>query len=476
MPILRLKPAIKNGIKRRKRGFPLIRLMGGMFLFLAVGKFFFGNSSRNNSAIQQASVVPDFDISKIQTPKLLQQVMESEQKSKEHVVKTGDSFFGILSQFDLKNVETSLIIQAFKHLDAITLFPGDSIILRGNHDGSFSSIDFIRRPFEKYTVFNRDSAIVAQKELLPITDYTFVLKGCLETSLSEAMFNLGVGDIITANIADIFAWDINFFIDPRKGDTFEVLFDRQVINGKFCGYGDVIAAKYTLNNQKSFYAFGLRDNEGRLRYFDQEGKALQKQFLKAPLRFSRVSSGFTYRRKHPILGIVRPHLGVDYAAPYGTPVNAAADGKILFAGNKSDYGKLIILSHGGAYQTFYGHLQGFASKIYTGRYVKQGDVIGKVGATGLATGPHLDYRMKKGDRFVNPMTIASPALQSVSDEQHDEFSALRERCILLFEKRFTAHQGCFLVDIAVPDPDKPQVVVLKKNRPVINDAVVRTGS
>lgn len=460
---LRFRPSKKTRHKRRKRGFPLIRLLGGVLFVIFAGKQLFRNTSDVPSAVndvQQATVIPEIPLSKLSPPKLLQR--NPEIHISEHVVKPGDSFFGILSRFNMDGMESSLVIEAFKHFNATTLFPGDSIVLTRDGDSSFSSIDYFRRSQEKLSVSNRDSILVAQKEILPVTEYTYVVNGHLETSLSEAMYNQGVSDVITAGMADIFAWDINFFIDPRKGDSFQVLFERKMVNGKFCGYGAIYAAKYTLSGRKSFFAFGLRDSSGKMHYFDQDGKALEKQFLKAPLRFSRVSSQFSYRRKHPILGIVRPHLGVDYAAPYGTPVHAAADGKVAFAGKKDGYGNLVILSHGGVYQTYYGHLQHFGSGVRTGRYVRQGDCIGQVGATGLATGPHLDYRMKKNDRFVNPMTFSSPPLQSVPDAQRDAFAAVRQQSMMLFDKRFNGRNGCYLVDITLPDPETPQMVVVKK--------------
>ena len=463
MSSIRFRPSKKTSLKRRKRGFPLIRLTGGVFFVFFAGKQFFlhhSGSSPEATEIQQATVIPELPLTNHSPPQLLQHTPEF--AVSEHVVKPGDSFFGILSCFNMEGMESSLIIQAFKHFNATTLFPGDSIVLRKDRDSIFSSIDYFRRSQEKLTVFNRESVLVAQKEVLPVTDYTYVVNGRLETSLSEAMFNQGVSDIITAGMADIFAWDINFFIDPREGDSFQVLFERKMVNGKFCGYGAILAAKYTLADRKSFFAFGLRDSSGKMHYYDENGKALEKQFLKAPLRFSRISSRFSYRRKHPILGIVRPHLGVDYAAPYGTPVHAAADGKVAFAGKNGGYGNMVILSHGGVYQTYYGHLQRFGSGIRTGRYVRQGDCIGQVGATGLATGPHLDYRMKKNGRFVNPMTFSSPPLQSIPDEQRNAFASVRQRSMMLFEKRFDGRTGCYLVDITLPDPEAPQTVVLKK--------------
>ena len=457
-------PAPNTSLKRKKRGFPLIRLAGGCLLVYFIGKQLLKSPATDpvaaTNAVQHATELPELSLARPTPSRMPHQPRETAAST--HVVKSGDSFFGILSRFNLTGDETSLIIQALKKFEATTLFPGDSIVLKRNCDSSFSSMDFFRGAQDKFAVINQDSIVVGRKETLPVTGYTYLLNGSLETSLSEAMYSQGVGDAITAGIADIFAWDINFFLDPRKGDSFQVLFERPAINGKLCGYGAIRAAKYTLSNQKEFFAFGLRDSAGNMQYFDENGRALQKQFLKAPLRFSRISSKFTYHRKHPVLGIVRPHLGVDYAAPYGTPVHAAADGKILFAGRKGDYGNMVILSHGGVYQTMYGHLQHFGKGIRSGCYVRQGDCIGTVGATGLATGPHLDYRMKKNGSFVNPMTFASPPSQSVPDNRKEEFAAVRARYLALFGKRFNGRSGCFLVDITLPDPDDPQEIVMKK--------------
>ena len=422
LPGNRFKPEKNTSLKRNKRGFPLIRLLGGCIVLFFIGKQFFRpaatESASESGTIQLATVLPELPLSKVQAPHHLQP--HSEKITGTHVVKSGDSFFGILSGFDLKGDESSLIIQAFKRFDATTLFPGDSIVLKRNRDSTFSSIDFYRGSLNKYAVVNRDSVIVARREKLPVTGYTYLLNGSLETSLSEAMYQQGVSDVITAGIADIFAWDINFFIDPRKGDTFQVLFEREVINGKLCGYGAIRAAKYTLSNQKQFYAFGLRDSAGNMHYFDENGKALQKQFLKAPLRFSRISSKFTYRRKHPILGIVRPHLGVDYAAPVGTSVRAVGDGRVTKAGRDGANGKMVQLRHPNGYETLYLHLSTITVK--NGASVSQGQVIGKVGSTGLSTGPHLDFRIRRYGKALNPLRMIFPPGDPVPPEKMDQFA------------------------------------------------------
>ena len=443
--------------QRRKRGFPLIRLTGGFILCVLAGKLLLAKKTESPASLQQASVIPAIEIPSFQTPNLLQSVLEREFRSIVHIVKPGDSFYSIFSIHNIARSEAALVMQGFRQLDFTTLFPGDSKVIRRLADSSFSSIDFFSSLQNKFSVDNSDSCLLVRRETLPVMTHTYVLNGQLETSLSESMFALGVSDVITANMADIFAWDINFFIDPRKGDSFQVIFEKKIVNGRTCGYGDILAARYTLGKDKTSYAFGMRDSSGRLRYYDIDGKAVQKQFLKAPLRYSRVSSGFSFRRKHQILGIVRPHLGVDYAAPSGTPINAAADGKIVFAGIKGDYGKMVIIAHGGAYQTYYGHLQSFAPNIQAGKRVIQGDVIGRVGATGLATGPHLDYRMQRLGSFVNPMTICLPSLLKVPEYQSREFSAFREQCTALFERRFGMRRGCFLLDVASSVPSEPKL-------------------
>ncbi len=413
--------------------------------------------------IKSAPVIPPPDLQKVQEEnEVFTPEKQVDELSISRVAKTGDTFFGILSLFNLKNREIDLVLQALKKLNITKLFPGDSIVLKRTSDSSFSHIHFFPSVKDKFTISNNDSYVHAQREVLPVSTYTYLLNGFIETSLSEAMFSLGVGDYITAKFADVFAWDINFFIDPRKGDIFQVIFEKKIVNGRICGYGAILAAKYTLNDNRSYFAFGFPDKDGGMKYYDDKGNALQKQFLKAPLQYSRVSSSFSYSRKHPILGIVRPHLGVDYAAPYGTPVQAAADGKIIFMGRKDDYGNLIVISHGGAYQTFYGHLQSFAKNLYPGAYVKQADFIGKVGATGLATGPHLDYRIKRGGSFVNPAKIISPSVHSISKEQMKSFIVLKEKYKYFFENRFGRRIGCFLLDIDTTEPKEPTQYIIKK--------------
>jgi murein DD-endopeptidase MepM/ murein hydrolase activator NlpD len=307
-------------------------------------------------------------------------------------------------------------------------------------------------------VLSRDSGgLRAECWPLDRTVHRAVVKGRLETSLSEDLYKHRVGDALVGKIAMILAWDINFFIDPRTGDRFQILFEKEYAEGQFVGYGDVLAVKY-VNSGRTHWAIGLENDEGELEYYNLDGRSVQKQFLKAPLRFSRISSGYTYRRRHPILGIVRPHLGIDYAAPRGTPVYAAADGKITFAGTKSGYGRHVRIAHGGAFETYYGHLHAIRSGIRSGVRVHQGDLIGTVGATGLATGPHLDYRMRRHGSFINPLTVQLPSKEAVPPEAMDRFTARKNACLFLLETRFV-EDGQYTVDIIHPRNDGPAKVV-----------------
>jgi murein DD-endopeptidase MepM/ murein hydrolase activator NlpD len=295
-------------------------------------------------------------------------------------------------------------------------------------------------------------ALTVEKQPLRTASYRCIVKGTLNSSLSQDMFELGVGDALVAKLADIFAWDINFFIDPRKGDRFEVVFEKLYREGRFVAYGDILAAKYE-NRGTAKWAIAFDGGEGNRCYYGLDGTSVQKQFLKAPLRYRRVSSGYSLHRRHPILGIIRPHLGIDYAAPQGTPVYAAADGKVTFVGREGGFGNLVRIAHGGAYETSYGHLNNFAKGLHRNSRVAQGELVGTVGATGLATGPHLDYRMKRNGAFIDPQAVKLPAKKGVEPRDMGRFEAVKQTYMTLLERRFPK-DGYFVLDIeTVPSKD-----------------------
>ena len=225
-------------------------------------------------------------------------------------------------------------------------------------------------------------------------------------------------------LSDIFAWDIDFSSDIRNNDSIKIIVEELWIGNVFKGFGNILTAEFfnngTLHNAYRFEYDGYAD------YFNAKGKSLRKTLLKSPLRFKYISSGFSRRRLHPILRIVRPHLGVDYAAPTGTPVSAAGDGTVMYAGYKGQNGKMVRLRHNSGLETFYGHLSRIPKKIRKWVKVSQGDIVGYVGTTGLSTGPHLDYRIKRNGRFVNPLTVKLPRGKSIPKHLIAEFRQLVE--------------------------------------------------
>jgi murein DD-endopeptidase MepM/ murein hydrolase activator NlpD len=250
--------------------------------------------------------------------------------------------------------------------------------------------------------------------------------GEIKSSLFGATDAAGLPDAIAVQIADIFSTDIDFHRDLRKGDRFSVVYEVWYHEGEPVRYGRVLAAEF-INQGKSYQVvyYNYADNQGG--YYTLDGKSARKQFLRSPLEFSRVTSGFSSARFHPVLQAWRAHKGVDYGAPTGTRIKAAGDGVVEFAGKQGGYGNVVIMRHQSKYTTLYGHLSGFAKGLHKGTRVSQGDVIAYVGATGLATGPHLHYEFRIDGVQQNPLRIAMPAAPHILPEQKPEFDQAAKR-------------------------------------------------
>lgn len=270
----------------------------------------------------------------------------------------------------------------------------------------------------------------ADVDTLPVEIETSLLTGTIENSLYQAVLDAGESPELIASFADIFQWDIDFLIDPRTGDRFNMVFEKHFIvdtlsdRRTLLRYGNILAGSYSSKN-RTFIAIGHKNEKGRIQYFDTLGHSFQKTFLKSPLNYRRISSYFSKKRRHPILKKVRAHNGVDYAAMRGTPVVSAANGKIKYIGRRGGYGKCIIVTHKNGYETLYGHLSKFARKLRKGSSVSQNQVIGFVGATGLATGPHLHYTMLRHGKPINPLRLRPTAGASLSGDALPAFKATR---------------------------------------------------
>ncbi|MBN2321484.1 MAG: M23 family metallopeptidase [Acidobacteria bacterium] len=249
------------------------------------------------------------------------------------------------------------------------------------------------------------------------------VSGVIESSLFETIANIGEKDNLAWNLEDIFSSDIDFYIDIRKGDCFKAIAEKKYLDGEFSQYGEILAASF-INDGTKITGFLFEDKNGKPAYYDPEGKALKKSFLKSPLKYTRVSSGFSLARRHPITKKVQPHLGVDYAAPTGTPVRAVGNGRVTFAGRKGANGNMVHLSHPKGYETLYLHLSRFTVK--SGAHVSQGDVIGYVGSTGLSTGPHLDFRIRRYGKALNPLRMIFPPGDPVPPEKFEQFARVRD--------------------------------------------------
>ncbi|UCH81228.1 MAG: peptidoglycan DD-metalloendopeptidase family protein [Nitrospiraceae bacterium] len=266
---------------------------------------------------------------------------------------------------------------------------------------------------------------ISRKVTLPVTKKTGSLYIHIDDNLANAMpSNHKEYHKLTLKLSDIYAWDIDFSSDIRSGDSVKIVIEELWVGEVFKGYGEILAAEF-VNNGKMHAAYRF-ENQGYADYYDTKGKSLKKALLRSPLRFKYISSGFSKRRFHPALRIYRPHLGVDYAAPTGTPVSAAGSGEVMFSGYKGQNGRMVKIRHRGGYITYYGHLSKIPKKIRKGAKVSQGDIIGYVGTTGLSTGPHLDYRIKFNGKFVNPLKIKLPRGTSVPKKLMTDFRKVVE--------------------------------------------------
>jgi murein DD-endopeptidase MepM/ murein hydrolase activator NlpD len=280
---------------------------------------------------------------------------------------------------------------------------------------------------EKKLVVSREGAsYTAVLEVIAYDVRLELVEGFIEASLFLSMDSLGEGPSLAMALAGIFAWEINFLRDIHPGDSFSVLVEKRYRNGTFNSYGNLLAAKF-VNQGKVYEAYSFSaEGNGQTGYYTANGDSVKRAFLKAPLAFTRISSGFNLRRLHPIFQEIRQHPAIDYAAPAGTPVKAIGGGQVTFLGSGKGAGNYVTLKHFNGYESMYLHLNGFARGLSKGKKVAQGEVIGYVGSTGYATGPHLDFRMKKDGAYINPGALPSPRAEPLARNDLETFKARRD--------------------------------------------------
>ncbi len=370
------------------------------------------------------------EIKRLKIDPLIIKPEEENLETHEVVIKKGDSLYTLLKPLGVDPALFPSIIKSSKPIYNLkNLIPGRTIRVTLKD----KSLERIEYPIDDLTLMilerEGEGSFVAFKEELPIQKRLVLVKGEIRQSLYEDMTKLGIDPEIVMGLADIFAWEIDFSTDIRRGDTFRVLFEEGLVDGKVVKTGPIVAA--TIVNQGKRYTAFAFEAGGKRGYYDIEGRSLRKRFLKSPLHYRRITSYFTRRRYHPILKTYRPHHGVDYAAPAGTPVVATGDGRVVYAGWKGGYGKFVLIKHNGTYSTAYGHMSRIAKGIRRGRYVRQGQVIGYVGSTGLSTGPHLHYEFRVRGRPVNPLTYRFPPARPVPSRYRKDFEERKKALLAL---------------------------------------------
>jgi murein DD-endopeptidase MepM/ murein hydrolase activator NlpD len=305
---------------------------------------------------------------------------------------------------------------------------GDRYELARDIEGKFQSFKYYTSidPITFYLVEAGVSGrLVAKEEKLPVEKKIARAEGTIKSSLYEAMLAAGQHPGLAMEFSDIFEWEIDFLTDPRPGDRFRLVWEQYVDDGKVVLDGRVLIAQY-INGQRTHTAIYFEDPAGNRSYFTKEGKSLRKEFLKSPLSYRRISSYFSHRRFHPILKTYRPHLGIDYAAPVGTPVRTIGAGRVVYCGWKGGFGRFIKIKHSRGYYTTYGHLSRYARGMRVGVKVHQGQLIGYVGSSGLSTGPHLDFRVIKNGKYINFLKLKLPSVKAVEKKYLEDFHKVKE--------------------------------------------------
>ncbi|MAL99985.1 MAG: peptidase M23 [Alteromonadaceae bacterium] len=344
---------------------------------------------------------------------------------KTFTVKAGDTLSTIFRKAGFNDALMYKVIQG-EGKKLARLFKGDEIRF-GTTKGELQEIVLVKSRTENLRTRLTDGGFVTEKEVrAPDVELRFAA-GTIENSLFIAGKKAGLDSSTTMEMAAIFGWDIDFVYDIRKGDKFDVLYEKQYLDGEEIGNGRVLAANF-VNQGRKITAILYTDETGKSAYYTPDGKSVQKAFLRAPID-ARISSSFNLQRRHPVLNVVRPHQGTDYAAATGSPIMAAGDGRVRFAGWKGGYGRTIVLQHGDGITTLYAHLSKLGKGIANGKTVKQGQTIGYVGSSGMVTGPHLHYEFRLNGSPRNSRTVKLPDAAPVPKQEVAKFKAYANRLV-----------------------------------------------
>lgn len=364
-------------------------------------------------------------------------------------VKPGDTLAAILGPHISSTEIHSLAQQCSKIYPLSRIVAGRGYEITSEADG-FKKFVYDIDSEEKLIIESGDDGFTINRVPIEYEVRTALVQCKITDSLFQAIDDAGEHELLAYKVADIFEYDIDFARDLREGDTFRVLLEKRYLDGSFAGYGKVFAARFD-NQGKPHYGMAFAEDGRKHYYYNLEGRSVRKAFLKAPLKFTRISSSFSWRRLHPILHEYKAHPAIDYAAPVGTPVRTVGEGTVSFVGMNGAAGRMVTIRHLSGYETMYLHLNGFARGIRSGARVDQGQVIGYVGSSGRSTGPHLDFRMKQNGKYINPMSVKTPPALSISGKAMPAFTrtAKKYKAILDLEEPLQA-------EAQPPSPASPE--------------------
>ncbi|UCC56850.1 MAG: peptidoglycan DD-metalloendopeptidase family protein, partial [Gammaproteobacteria bacterium] len=356
-----------------------------------------------------------------ETPEVAEQTPEPAGEWHEVTVKSGNSMDYIFAKLDLPPQQLHAIVSqggAANNLKKI--YPGQKLRFLTNDHNGLLRLEYQIDKLNSLTIARAGDAFeISTTHRTPERRVTHA-NGTINSSLYMAAQEAGLPDSLTMELANIFGWDIDFALDIRTGDQFTILYDEKYLDGEKVGTGNILAAEF-INGGKVFQAVRYTDQGGKTDYYSLDGKSMRKAFLRTPVDYRRISSKFSLGRKHPILNRIRSHKGVDYAASTGTPIRATGDGKIIYRASKGGYGKTIIIQHGTKYSTLYAHMSRYKGGLRKGSRVKQGQTIGYVGSSGLATGPHLHYELRINGVHRNPLSAKLPGAPPLDKKYRDDF-------------------------------------------------------
>ncbi len=348
-------------------------------------------------------------------------VAETDPLAKSVVVANGDTLSTVFAKVGLSPAVMHAVLASSpdaKQLSRLKI--GQTLEFQLTEQGELASLRSKLNSLETLALEQTPKGYVFKKEQVKPEVSTVYARGEIDSSLFLAAKRAGLSHNLTMDLANVFGYDIDFALDIRKGDSFEVIYEEKTVEGQRVGTGNILAARFT-NRGKTYSAVRYTSKDGTTSYYNADGTSMRKAFIRTPVDFARISSRFSNGRKHPILNKIRAHKGVDYAAPHGTPIKSAGDGKVLLAGRKGGYGNTVIIQHGQRYRTLYAHMQGFAKGVRNGSTVKQGQIIGYIGTTGLSTGPHLHYEFQVDGVHVDPLGLKLPMADPIAKSEMPRF-------------------------------------------------------